>query len=54
MADIATRRGGGHCGAVRYTVEIDCPVPVVSCNCSMCGRSGTLLSFVPASPEPLT
>ena len=22
---------------------------VMSCNCSMCGRSGTLLSFVPAT-----
>ncbi|MGZ6139513.1 MAG: GFA family protein [Myxococcaceae bacterium] len=49
MADTERRQGGCHCGAVRYTVEIDRRVPVVSCNCSMCGRSGTLLSFVPAS-----
>lgn len=39
--------GSCHCGAVRYTVEADLSQPVISCNCSMCGRSGTLMSFVP-------
>jgi hypothetical protein len=39
--------GGCHCGKVRYDVELDLSAPVISCNCSMCGRSGTLLSFVP-------
>lgn len=29
-------------------VEIDLTGPVISCNCSMCGRSGTLLTLVPA------
>jgi hypothetical protein len=32
---------------VRYTVEADLSQPVIACNCSMCGRTGTLLSFVP-------
>ena len=41
--------GGCHCGAVRYRVEIDLSKPVTSCNCSICGRTGTLLSFVPAN-----
>ena len=41
--------GGCHCGAVRYRVELDLSKPVISCNCSMCGRSGTLLAFAPAS-----
>jgi len=40
--------GGCHCGAVRYTVEADLSQPVIACNCSMCGRSGALLAFVPA------
>jgi hypothetical protein len=39
--------GSCHCGAVRYTVELDLSQPVISCNCSMCGRTGTLLTFVP-------
>jgi hypothetical protein len=39
--------GSCHCGAVRYTVEADLSQPVYACNCSMCGRSGALLSFVP-------
>ena len=44
-----THTGGCHCGKVRYQVEIDLEQPVLACNCSMCGRSGTLLAFVPAS-----
>ena len=39
--------GSCHCGAVRYTVEADLSQPVIACNCSMCGRSGSLLAFVP-------
>jgi len=49
MVDTETRRGSCHCGAVRYTVELDRNPAALSCNCSMCGRAGTLLSFVPAS-----
>jgi hypothetical protein len=41
--------GGCHCGAVRYTVELDLSKPVLSCNCSICRRTGTLLAFAPAS-----
>ena len=39
--------GGCHCGKVRYDVKLDLGAPVISCNCSMCGRAGTLLTFVP-------
>jgi hypothetical protein len=45
---MATHKGGCHCGAVRYTVDIDLSKPVTQCNCSICGRTGTLLSFVPS------
>lgn len=43
-----TRTGGCHCGAVRYRVDIDLSQPVISCNCSICVRTGTLLAFVPS------
>lgn len=46
---LKTHQGGCHCGAVRYRVEIDLSKPVTQCNCSICSRTGTLLSFVPAS-----
>ncbi|MDB5244194.1 MAG: Gfa-like protein [Parcubacteria group bacterium] len=41
------RKGGCHCGKVRYEVEVDLTKPVVECNCSICGGKGLLLSFVP-------
>lgn len=44
-----TYSGRCHCGAVRYTAEVDLTQPVVACNCSMCGRAGWLLSFIPAA-----
>jgi hypothetical protein len=43
----ATHHGGCHCGAVRYDVDIDPGVGAIVCNCSMCGRSGAVLQFVP-------
>jgi len=45
---VAIHQGGCHCGAVRYRVDIDLTKPVIQCNCSICSRTGTLLSFVPA------
>lgn len=47
MSQPSKYSGSCHCGAVRYTVEADLSQPVLACNCSICGRSGTLLSFVP-------
>lgn len=49
MTNATTHRGGCHCGAVRYRVELDLSTPVISCNCSICVRTGSLLSFVPPS-----
>ena len=48
MGETTTKTGSCHCGAVKYRVDIDLASPAISCNCSMCGRAGTLLSFVPA------
>jgi hypothetical protein len=48
MSEPSTYQGSCHCGAVRYTVEADLAQPVMSCNCSMCQRAGTLLTFAPS------
>lgn len=47
-----THHGSCHCGAVQFDVELDLTQPVISCNCSMCARAGTLLAFV--APEQFT
>jgi hypothetical protein len=49
MSEAKKYAGGCHCGKVRYEVKLDLTKPVMSCNCSMCGRAGTFLTFVPAS-----
>lgn len=48
MAETRTFAGGCHCGAVRYSVVTGVNPPVISCNCSICSKKGSLLSFVPA------
>jgi hypothetical protein len=47
MSESKTYRGSCHCGNVTYDVELDLSGPVLACNCSMCGRSGALMAFVP-------
>jgi hypothetical protein len=49
MSEAKLHAGGCHCGKVRYEVKLDLEKPVISCNCSMCGRVGSLLTFVPAA-----
>jgi len=49
MGELKRYTGSCHCGKVRFKVDADLSGKVVSCNCSMCGRTGTMLAFVPAS-----
>ena len=42
-----TWEGSCHCGKVKYEARADIR-SVVSCNCSICQRTGSLLAFVPA------
>lgn len=48
MSEAKTYEGGCHCGRVRYEIE-SALEPVISCNCSICAKSGSLLTFVPES-----
>src|SRR5690242_6259796 len=43
-----TYTGGCQCGKVRYEVSMDIG-EVISCNCSRCGRLGSMLAF--AAPQ---
>ncbi|HTQ82028.1 MAG TPA: GFA family protein [Pseudolabrys sp.] len=43
-----TYQGGCQCGNVRYEVALELGT-VMSCNCSRCGKLGTLLAFAPAA-----
>jgi hypothetical protein len=42
-----TYSGGCQCGAVRYEVTADIN-EVIACNCSRCGKLGSLLAFAAA------
>ena len=42
-----TYTGGCQCGKVRYEVALELG-EVIACNCSRCGRLGSLLAFTPA------
>lgn len=43
---MTTYNGSCHCGAVTFQATTNLAKPV-SCNCSICGRSGWVLTFVP-------
>jgi hypothetical protein len=43
-----TYSGGCQCGKVRYEVQMDIE-EVLACNCSRCGRLGSLLAFAPTT-----
>jgi hypothetical protein len=53
MAEARAYTGGCHCGAVRFraTVKLD---GVMTCNCSICSKTGTMLAFIPAGQFELT
>ena len=43
---IANHKGGCHCGAVRYAVDVDLD-STITCNCSRCQKLGSVLAFAP-------
>lgn len=44
MSEPQTYTGGCQCGAVRYEADLAIEV-VIACNCSRCGKLGSLLAF---------
>ena len=48
MAQTKTYAGGCHCGSVRFEVATDLG-QVIECNCSICAKTGSLLTF--AAPQ---
>ena len=48
MAEEKTYTGGCHCGAVRYRVKLALE-GAITCNCSICQKTGTMLAFAPAA-----
>jgi hypothetical protein len=45
---LQTYEGGCQCGKVRYEVSLELGT-VIACNCSRCGKLGSLFAFAPAS-----
>jgi hypothetical protein len=48
LAEPRTYTGGCHCGAVRYRTTLTLE-RALTCNCSICSKTGTMLTFVPAT-----
>ena len=53
MADATTYTGGCHCGAVKYAVTLRLGT-AITCNCSICSKTGSLLAFAPVSAFELS
>ncbi|MBJ6766149.1 GFA family protein [Myxococcaceae bacterium JPH2] len=49
MTNLQNVAGGCHCGQVRFDVKMDLTQPMIACNCSICGKTGGMLGFVPAT-----
>jgi hypothetical protein len=41
MGEAKKHKGGCHCGAVRYEIELDLTAPVNRCNCRFCTMTAT-------------
>lgn len=44
---MARHHGRCHCGAIQFDVEVDLK-ETLSCNCSLCGKTGAIMVFVEA------
>jgi centromere protein V len=46
-AAVSWKKGGCHCGAVRFEVLVPDDIEVLDCNCSICAMTGYLHLIVP-------
>lgn len=49
MAENTEYKGSCHCGKVQYRVQANLEGTLMTCNCSICKRTGSILTFVPAA-----
>lgn len=49
-----TKKGSCHCGQTEIEVEVDLGQGGMTCNCSICSRSGWVLTFVSAEQMKIT
>jgi hypothetical protein len=47
MPEPSVQTGGCHCGKVRFQVKTAYE-PLITCDCSICQKTGSILTFVPA------
>lgn len=45
---MSTHHGSCHCGAVQFDADLDLD-NLMTCNCSICGRTGAIMAFAPGS-----
>ena len=45
---MAEYKGSCHCGAVTFKAELSLD-SLMTCNCSICGRTGSIMAFIPQS-----
>ena len=53
-APFTWRAGGCHCGGVRFEVALAARVEALTCNCSMCAKTGFVHIIVPESRFRIT
>jgi len=53
MPDTQLHAGSCHCGQIRFEVETDLK-SIIACNCSICSKTGVLLTFAPADTFRIT
>ncbi len=48
MGDLTKYTGSCHCGRVRFEASADLTGELMTCNCSICSRTGAIMTFIPA------